>query len=237
MSGHSKWSTIKHKKAALDTKRGKAFTKLIKEITVVVREGGGDPAANPRLRTLIDKTKKVNMPQENVLRAIKKGSGELPGQMYEEQNYEGYGPGGIAIIIEVLTDNKNRAAGELRHVFSRHGGRLSEPGSVSWMFQHVGTIRVPKENVTEDILLETLFEYPIHEITQEPENFLIYTEPKSLDQVKQALQTAHLEVKNAELEWSPQQKLSLDTPEEEQAIAFLEALDELEDVQNTYTNL
>lgn len=237
MSGHSKWATIKHKKAALDAKRGKIFTKIIKEITVVAREGGSDPAANPRLRTLIDKAKKVNMPQENVLRAIKKGSGELPGQMYEEQNYEGYGPGGIAVIIEVLTDNKNRAAGELRHVFSRHGGRLSEPGSVSWMFQYVGIIRTHGAALSEDVLLEKLLDYPIHEITDEQDNFVISTDPKSLDQVKQALQSSGFEIKSAELEWSPQQKLALTASEEEQAITFLEALDELEDVQNTFTNL
>jgi YebC/PmpR family DNA-binding regulatory protein len=237
MSGHSKWSTIKHKKAALDSKRGKVFTKLIKEISVAAREGGGDPMANPRLRTLIEKTKKVNMPQDNVMRAIKKGTGELPGQTYEEQNYEGYGPGGIAVIIEVLTDNKNRAAGELRHVFSRHGGRLSEPGSVSWMFTYAGAVRVSGPGISEDRLLELLIEHPIHEIIDEQESYLVSTDPKALDQVKHVVQTAGFEIKSAELEWSPNTKLSLESEDETKALTFLEALDELEDVQNTYTNL
>jgi len=237
MSGHSKWSTIKHKKAALDSKRGKVFTKLIKEISVAAREGGGDPATNPRLRTLVEKTKKVNMPQDNVMRAIKKGTGELPGQTYEEQNYEGYGPGGIAVIIEVLTDNKNRAAGELRHVFSRHGGRLSEPGSVSWMFNHLGTIRISGSDLSEDRLLELLIEHPIHEIIDEQGSFVVATDPKALDQIKQVLQTAGFDIKSAELEWTPQTRLSLEADDETKALTFLEALDELEDVQNTYTNL
>lgn len=237
MSGHSKWSTIKHKKAALDAKRGKVFTKIVKEITIAAREGGGDAGANPRLRTLLDKAKQVNMPSDNIQRAIKKGTGELPGQSYEAMSYEGYGPGGIAVIVDVLTDNKNRAAADLRHVFSRQGGKLGETGSVNWMFELVGAIRITAGKMTEDSLMELLLEYPVKDIIDEQGVFLITTEPKALDAVRNALHATGCEVKSAELEWQPKSKVTLPSSDEEKAFAFLEALDDLEDVQNTYTNL
>lgn len=237
MSGHSKWATIKHKKAALDSKRGKVFTKLLKEITVVARDGGGDPAANPRLRTLVEKARRVNMPHDNLQRAIKKGTGELPGQTYEEQNYEGYGPGGIAVIIDVLTDNKNRAVADLRHVFSRHGGRLGETGSVGWMFEFVGVIRVPSAKLNEDQLMEMLLEYPVDDIADEQEVFAITMESKALDKVRQVLQEHAIEIKSADLEWVPKNRTPLEATEEEKALEFLNALDELDDVQNIYSNL
>lgn len=237
MSGHSKWATIKHKKALLDAKRGKVFTKLLKEITVVARDGGGDPATNPRLRTLVDKARKVNMPHDNLQRAIKKGTGELPGQSYEAQSYEGYGPGGIAVIVDVLTDNKNRAVADLRHVFSRHGGRLGESGSVGWMFEFVGALRIPSAATSEDALMELLLEYPVKDIIDEQEVFAITVEPKALDKVRHALQEHNFEIKSADLEWMPKNKVSLESHEEGKAFEFLEALDELDDVQNIYSNV
>lgn len=237
MSGHSKWATIKHKKAALDAKRGKVFTKLLKEITVVARDGGGDPSANPRLRTLVEKARRVNMPHDNLQRAIKKGTGELPGQTYEAQNYEGYGPGGIAVIVDVLTDNKNRAVADLRHVFSRHGGRLGETGSVGWMFEFVGVIRVPSAHLTEDQLMEMLLDYPVEDIADEQEVFAITMEAKSLDKVRQVLQEHSIEIKSADLEWTPKNRVTLGSTEEGKALEFLNALDELDDVQNIFSNL
>jgi len=237
MSGHSKWSTIKHKKAALDAKRGKVFTKIVKEITIAAREGGGDPAANPRLRTLLDKAKQVNMPSDNVQRAVKKGTGELPGQSYEAMTYEGYGPGGIAVIVDVLTDNKNRAVGDLRHLFSRQGGKLGETGSVNWMFDFVAAIRITAKDLGEDQLLELLLDYPVKDIIDEQGVFLVTADPKSLEAVRSALQAEGCEVKAAELEWQPKNRVALEKDDEEKAFTFLEALDDLEDVQNTYTNL
>ena len=173
MSGHSKWATIKHKKAKEDAKRGKSFTKLIKEITIAARIGGADPEGNPRLRLLMDKAKEINMPQENTMRAIKRGTGELPGMSYEHYNYEGYGPGHIAVIIEMLTDNKNRAIAELRALFTRKGGTLAESGAVSWMFEKLGVLRIPIKGLTEDQLIEMLLDYDIKDIYKEETLFVI----------------------------------------------------------------
>lgn len=237
MSGHSKWATIKHKKAALDAKRGKLFTKIIKEITVAARAGGGDPAGNPRLRFLIDKARSVNMPQENMHRAIKKGTGELPGQQYEAQTYEGYGPAGMAVIVEVLTDNKNKAVAELRHVFSREGGNIGETGSVNWMFERAGVIRTHGKNLTEDILIEHLLDYPVKNIDHENDEFVVLTDPQACDKVKQAILDLGFSVKEAELEWVPRTKISLEQQQEEKALQFLDKLEELDDVQNVYANL
>lgn len=238
MSGHSKWATIKHKKAHLDAKRGKIFTKIVKEITVVAREGGGDPSSNPRLRTLIEKAKAVNMPHENLQRAIKKGTGELPGQAYEAQSYEGYGPGGIAVIIDVLTDNKNRAVSELRHVFSRHSGRLGDAGSVRWMFELLGVIRaVSPVPTTEDDLMLLLLDYPVNDCVYDAGSCMISVEPKALDKVKQALVDEGWDVKSADIEWTPKARIVVTGADEDKAVAFLEAIDELDDVQNVYTNM
>ncbi len=238
MSGHSKWATIKHKKAHLDAKRGKIFTKIVKEITVVAREGGGDPSSNPRLRTLIEKAKAVNMPHDNLQRAIKKGTGELPGQAYEAQSYEGYGPGGIAVIIDVLTDNKNRAVSELRHVFSRHGGRLGDTGAVRWLFELVGIIRVVvPAALSEDDLMLLLLEYPVKDCVHEGGLYTISVDPKSLDRVKQALVDGGCEIKSADIEWTPKTRMVVAGADEDKAVAFLEAIDELDDVQNVYTTM
>lgn len=237
MSGHSKWATIKHKKAALDAKRGKVFTKIIKEITVAARTGGGDVNGNPRLRTLVDKARAVNMPLDNISRAIKKGTGELPGQNYEAHTYEGYGPAGMAVIVEVLTDNKNKAVAELRHVFSREGGNVGETGSVNWMFERAGVIRAQGSQLNEDFLLENLLDYPIKNIDQEDDTFVVVTEPQACDKVKQAILDLGATVKEAELEWVPKTMVHLDETQEEKALQFLDKIEDLEDVQNVYANL
>ena len=239
MSGHSKWSTIKHKKAKEDSKRGKLFTKLIKEITIAARLGGGDANANPRLRLLLDKAKEINMPLENSQRAIRRGTGELPGMSYERYMYEGYGPGNSAVMVEVLTDNKNRAIGELRALFSRKGGILAEAGAVSWMFNKLGVITLPKSDITEDQLLENLLAHDVKDIKQIEDNgFVITTDLKALEEVKQALITMGLKPESAEVEWVPQTTISIPNPEiEEKAHDFLSALEDLDDVQEVYTNL
>lgn len=237
MSGHSKWSTIKRKKAVIDASRGKAFTKLIKEITVAARVGGGDPAGNPRLRTLLDKAKTVNMPTENAIRAIKKGTGELPGQSYEQITYEGYGPNSIAIIVDTLTDNKNRTVAELRHAFSGKGGNLGETGTVNWMFEKMGVIRGECKGITEDELLEKLLDFEINDIKIEDTYASIYCSSKSLYQVKTAVEAVGIKVENADIEWVAKNKVDLTDEQSEKAVEFLEALDDLDDVQNVYTNL
>ncbi len=238
MSGHSKWSTIKHKKAKEDAKRGQAFTKLIKEITVAARHGGGDPDANPRLRTLLEKAREVNMPIDNSTRAIKKGTGELPGVNYEEFIYEGYGPQGIAVIVETLSDNKNRTVASLRHLFSKMGGNLGESGSVNWMFEKLGVIRATAPGVKEEQLLETLLDYDVKDIQQEEDGvFNIMCDSKALDQIKLAVQKAGLKVEESAVEWVAKTNTELDAAGEEKALDFLSALQDDEDVQHVYTNL
>jgi YebC/PmpR family DNA-binding regulatory protein len=237
MAGHSKWKSIKHKKAIADAKRSKHFTKLIKEITVAARTGGGDPNGNPRLRFLLDKAKEVNMPSENATRAIKKGTGELPGQHYEAYTYEGHGPGGIAVIVEVLTDNKNKAVAELRHVFTRKGGTLGATGSVSWLFERLGVIHAHMSSITEDQLLEQLLEYDIRDISKGDDHFIITCSPRALEHVKQAVARLGLKVDESELELVAKDTVALPEAEEEEAIGFLQALEELDDVQHVYSNL
>lgn len=239
MAGHSKWSQIKHKKAKLDTKRGKAFTKLIKEITVCARLGGGDPDGNARLRLLMEKAKEINMPQQNITRAIKKGTGELPGAQYEGMTYEGYGPSGIAVLVETLTDNKNRTVAELRHLFGKKGGNLSETGSVAWMFEKLGVIHCSGET-SEDQLLEALIDYDVTNITKGEGNlFTISCYPKELDKVKKVIEGLGLKVEGAGIEWLPKDanKTNLEGTHAEKAYEFLEAIDDLDDTQNVYTNL
>jgi YebC/PmpR family DNA-binding regulatory protein len=240
MSGHSKWSTIKHKKAALDAKRGKKFTKVIKEITVAARLGGGDPDGNPRLRFLIDKAKDINMPSENVTRAIKKGTGELPGVNYEQYTYEGYGPSGIAVVVDTLSDNKNRTVADLRHLFSSKGGNLAENGAVSWMFAKMGVVKavVPEgTTITEDALLEKLLEYDVQDIHRDDNLFSIVTDPKSLEKVKQCVLQAGLKIETADIEWVAKTTTCLPDDQAEKAYEFLNALEDHDDVQNVYTNL
>ncbi len=235
MSGHSKWANIKHKKAKEDAKRGKQFTTLIKEITVCAKTGG-DIHGNPRLRHLVEKAKKLNMPGENITRAIKKGTGELPGVSYEPVTYEGYGPGGIAIIVEVLTDNKNRAVADMRVIFSRNGGHLAETGAVNWMFEKLGVIRV-KTNMTEEQLLEKLIDFDIHEISTHEGTLTITTPLATLAEVTEAVKKLELQVDDSEIEWVAKNLLSVTQEQEEKAMNLLEKLEDNDDVQNVYTNL
>lgn len=235
MSGHSHWATIKHKKSKEDAKRGQAFTKLIKEITVAAKSGG-DPSGNPRLRLLIEKARDINMPLDNISRAIKRGTGELPGVIYEPMVYEGYGPNGIAVVVETLSDNKNRTIAELRHVFTGKGGNLGETGTVAWMFEKMGTIDV-KGEVSEDALLEKLIEFDIKDVKHDGSFFTVYCDPKSLEAVKAAITGMNLTIEKAELEWVPKNSMTLPKDQAEKAYEFLESLQDLDDVQNVYTNL
>lgn len=237
MAGHSKWANIRHKKGREDAKRGKAFTKLIKEITVAARSGGGDPDHNPRLRQLVEKAKEINMPKDNADRAIKKGTGELPGVHYEAIQYEGYGPNGIAVLVETLTDNKNRTVADLRKLFSNKGGSLGESGSVSWMFEHRGVVRAQNDNITEDELLENLIDFDIVDIVKDENLFSVICEVKSLEGVKKAVADLGFKVESADLEWVPKTTTSLPTDQAEKAYEFLGLLDDHDDVQNVFTNL
>ena len=236
MSGHSKWSSIKHKKGATDAKRGKIFTKLIKEITVAARMGGGDPDANPRMRTAIAAAKSENMPKNNIERAIKKGTGELEGVNYEESTYEGYGPGGAAVFIESVTDNKNRAVADIRHIFSKHGGNLGENGCVAWMFDKKGYIAIEKKAVDEDSLMETAIEAGAEDVREDNGSFEIITEPDDFESVKTAIDKAAILYIDAEVTMLPQSTTNLEGKQALQMVKLMEALDDCEDVQKVYTN-
>ncbi len=237
MAGHSKWANIKHKKAKEDAKRGKDFTRLVREITVAAKSGG-DPAGNPRLRHLMDEAKDLNMPQENVMRAIKKGTGELPGVSYESITYEGHGAGGTAIMIEVLTDNKNRVVADLRHIFSRNGGVLAESGAVNWMFQRQGIVRaLALPNMTEDALFEKLMDFDIQEISLEDGTFTVSMPLQSLHEVTEAMRSLGLKIEKSQIEWVAGNLLTLEPEAEEKAFNLLEKIEEYDDVQNVYTNI
>lgn len=237
MSGHSKWSSIKHKKGATDAKRGKVFTRLIKEITVAARMGGGgDPASNPRLRTAIQAAKNENMPKDNIERAIKKGTGELEGVNYEESTYEGYGPGGAAIFIESLTDNKNRAVADIRHILSKAGGNLGENGCVAWMFDKKGYIAVEKEAVDEDALMEVAIDAGAEDVREEGATFEVITAPQDYESVKAAMDSASISCLVAEITMLPQSNINLEGKEAEQMVKLMETLEDCEDVQRVYTN-
>ena len=236
MSGHSKWSSIKHKKAAVDAKRGKIFTKLIKEITVSARMGGGDPDANPRLRTAILAAKSENMPKENIERAIKKGTGELEGVNYEESIYEGYGPGGAAVLVESLTDNKNRAVAEIRHIFTKNGGSLGESGCVAWMFKKKGYIVVERSAVEEDHLMEAALEAGAEDIREDADSYEVISATEDFEAVKAAIEAADIPHVTAEITMLPQSTTELAGKEAEQMVRLMEMLEDCEDVQNVYTN-
>lgn len=236
MSGHSHWATIKRKKEKEDSKRGQAFTKMIKEITVAAKTGGGDPNGNPRLRLLIEKARDINMPLDNISRAVKRGTGEIPGISYESMTYEGYGPYGIAVIVDTLSDNKNRIVGELRHIFTGKGGNLGETGSVAWMFEKMGVIE-GSGSITEDELLEKLIDFDIKDFTMEGSLFTIYCDAKSLEPIKQILSKLNLKVEKADVEWVAKNNMILPDDQAEKAYDFLESLQDLDDVQNVYTNL
>lgn len=237
MSGHSKWATIKHKKAALDAKRGKLFTRLIKELSIAARFGGGDPDGNPRLRTAIAAAKAANMPADNIKRAIQKGTGELPGVVYEEVAYEGYGPGGVAVLVEVLTDNKMRTTPEIRHIFSKYGGNLGEPNSVSWMFEKKGHLTVSASAVAEDKLMEIVLEAGADDLQSEGEVYEITCAPGAFPAVQDALEKASISPSEAKLAMVPSTTVELEGKKAQQCLKLLEMLEEHDDVQQVYANL
>ena len=237
MSGHNKWSSIKHKKGAADARRGKVFSKIIKEITVAARMGGGDQGANPRLRSAVLAAKAENMPKDNIERAIKKGTGELEGAAYEEYVYEGYGPGGSAILVEVMTDNKNRAAAEIRHLFSKGGGNLGEAGCVSWMFDKRGYMTVPKDKIAEDALMEAALEAGAEDVREaDDENFEVITALEDFETVKEALEKAGIPYADASITMIPKTTQEVKGKEAEQMVRLLQALEDADDTQNVHTN-
>ena len=236
MSGHSKWSTIKRKKGAADAKRGKIFTKLIKEITIAAREGGGDPSANPRLRLAVDNAKASNMPADNIDRAIKKATGELEGVTYHELTYEGYGPGGVAILVEAATDNKNRTVAEVRHLFSKNGGNMGENGSVAWMFDKKGIITLPAQDKTEEEIMDIVLEAGAEDLQTEEEFFEIQTPLEAFETVRKALLSKNLNIENASLQWIAKNTVNVCGDDSEKVMTLIEALEESDDVQNVYSN-
>lgn len=239
MSGHSKWSTIKRKKGAIDAARGKVFTKIIKEITVAAKIGGGDVDANPRLRLAVQSAKSNNMPADNITRAIKKGTGELEGVNYEEITYEGYGPGGSALIVESLTDNRNRTVAELRHLFSKNGGNLAESGAVSWNFERKGVITVLKGTYTEDDLMNVILDAGADDLKDEEEFFEVTTALESFETVRKAIEGSNLpgiKIDNASLQYVPKTTTRLEGKEAEQTVKLISAVEDNDDVQNVYTN-
>jgi YebC/PmpR family DNA-binding regulatory protein len=236
MSGHSKWASIKHKKGAVDAKRGKVFTKLIKEITVATRLGGKDPDSNSRLRVAIAAAKAENMPKENIERAIKKGTGELEGSNYEEVTYEGYGPGGVAVLIEVLTDNKNRAVADVRHLFERSGGNLGESGCVAWMFSQKGLIVFQKDQVEEEMLFELALEAGADDIKEDEKELEVITEPSSFEKVKTAIENAEIRYTLAEITMIPKTTVKIDDKHAQQMLTLMENLEDNEDVNHVYAN-
>ena len=236
MSGHSKWHTIKHKKGAADAKRGKIFTRIIKELTVAARNGGGDQATNPRLRTIIAEAKANNMPRENIERAIRRGTGEEPGVSYEEITYEGYGPGGGALMIEVLTDNKNRTVGEIRHMLGKHNGNLAAENSVAWMFSRKGQILVEKDKVDEEKLLNTVLEAGADDMNDDDSAWEIVTSPDSFEGVRDAVKALGVEPASAEVAMIPQNYVKLTGNEARQMLKLYEAVDDHDDVQHVWAN-
>ncbi len=237
MSGHSKWSTIKHKKGAADAKRGKVFTRIIKEMTVAARMGGGDPAANPRLRAAVAEAKANNMPKDNVERAIKRGTGELEGLTYEEITYEGYGPGGVALLVETMTDNSNRTTPEVRHIFEKNGGNMGTPGSVRFQFERKGYFSIDRKAVEEDKLMEIAIEAGADDLrTEDPETFEIVTSPEAFEAVRQALEKNNIETIEAKLGQVPNLSVKLDETKAKQMLRLLESLDDHDDVQNVWSN-
>ena len=236
MSGHSKWHSIKHRKGAVDARRGKLFTKLIKEITVATRLSGKDPDSNPRLRTAIAAARAENMPKENIDRAVKKGTGELEGTYYEEVTYEGYGPGGVAVLVEVLTDNRNRAVADVRHVFERHGGGLGAAGCVSWMFAQKGLILFRKDQIDEERLFEVALDAGAEDIKEGEKEFEVITEPSAFEQARTAIDSAGLKYMLAEITMVPKTTVNLDGKNAQQMLTLMELLEDTEDVNHVYAN-
>ncbi len=236
MSGHSKWHSIKHKKAATDSKRGRIFTRLIKEMTAAARNGGGDVDANPRLRLAVATAKASNMPAENIKRAIMRGTGELPGVSYEDVNYEGYGPGGVAIFMHVLTDNRNRTVAEVRHILSKNGGNLGETGCVGWMFERKGYFVVEKSVADEEKLLDLVLGAGADDMREDGDNFEIFTTPDSFDAVRTALESANIPTAAGEISMVPQNYVKLEGKSAQTMLKLMEALEDHEDIQNVWSN-
>jgi len=236
MSGHNKWASIKHKKAIVDAKRGKVFTKIIKEITVAARMGGGDPGTNPRLRTAIQAAKDANMPADNIERAVKKGSGELEGMTYEELTYEGYGPQGVAILVQCLTDNKNRSSAEIRSVFTKHNGTMAGAGSVSWMFEKRGMIYVDASKTTEDKLMEVALSAGAEDLSQSDGKFQVQTGPADFLTVRDAIEKAGIPVESSSVAMIPKNEVTVTADSARSVMGLIDALEENDDVQNVYNN-
>jgi YebC/PmpR family DNA-binding regulatory protein len=236
MSGHSKWATIKHKKGALDAKRGKIFTRLIKEITIAAKNGGGDPDTNPHLRGAIAAAKAENMPADNIKRAIQRGTGELPGVSYEEFTLEGYGPGGAAVLVDISTDNRNRTVSEIRHAFGKNGGNMAEAGAVSWMFHKKGSIAVPKSATKEDDLMALVLEAGAEDLNDDGENWEVLTEPSAYESVLEAVKKAGIEPTSSSVAMVPQNYIKLEGHAANTMIRLMEALEDQDDVQNVHSN-
>ena len=236
MSGHSKWSSIKHKKAATDAKKGKMFTRFIRELTIAARSGGGDPEANSRLRHAMEGARAVNMPSDNIKKAIQRGTGELEGINYEEFSYEGYGPGGVAILAEAMTDNKNRTVSEVRHVFEKYNGNLGQQGCVSWMFTRKGVILVPQSAIGEDELLEVVLENGAEDMVKQGNSYEITTTTEDFDKVHQALKAKKIPVDSAEIAKVPSTTIKLEGRQAEQMLKLYDKLEELDDIQNVWAN-
>ncbi|MEO0074638.1 MAG: YebC/PmpR family DNA-binding transcriptional regulator [candidate division WOR-3 bacterium] len=236
MSGHSKWATIKHKKSKADIERGKIFSKLIREITTAAKIGGGDPAANPRLRTAIESAKAVNMPADNIERAIKKGTGELPGVSYEEVDYEGYGPGGVAMIVKALTDNKNRTTAEMRHIFSKYGGNLGAAGCVAWQFSPKGIIIIPRSGNDEDKIFAIALDGGADDVKTDADSYQVITPPENYEKIKKQFEAEKITISHSELTQIPQNTVTLDEKTAERVLKMYEALESHEDVQKVFAN-
>lgn len=237
MSGHSKWSTIKRKKGAADAKRGKIFTRIMREVTVAAKAGGGDPDGNPRLRTAMDSAKAANMPKDNIAKAIKKGTGELEGVTYDEITYEGYGPGGVAFLIECLTDNKNRAAAEVRHTLVKRGGSLAKSGAVSYLFESKGSLTFDKDGLDEDTIMEVALEAGAEDVRGEEDAWVVLTDPTEFNDVVEAIEASELTPVESQLSKLPTTMVDIaDAKQAGQVLALMEALDEVDDVQNVWSN-
>jgi YebC/PmpR family DNA-binding regulatory protein len=237
MSGHSKWHTIKHKKGAADAKRGRVFTRIIKELTVAARAGGGDPDTNPRLRTIVAEAKQANMPAENIKRAIRRGTGEEPGVQYEEVTYEGYGPGGVALIIETMTDNKNRTVGEIRHLLTKYGGDLGQSNSVAWMFEKKGYIVIEKAKASEDTLLSAALDAGADDLRDDDENWEVLSAPDAFPAVKEAVEKLGIETVSAQVAMLPKNYVSLEGRAAQSMLKLLDLLEDHDDVQHVWSNM
>lgn len=236
MSGHSKWSTIKRKKAAVDAKRGKVFTRILREVTVAARLGGGDPAGNPRLRAAIQEARGSNVPNDKLERAIKKGTGELEGSVYEEVTYEGYGPGGVAVLVETMTDNRNRTVGEVRHAFNKHGGNLGENGCVSYMFEKRGYYVIPSDSMDEEEFMELALELEVEDFATDESGYELFTTPESYNMIRETLEEKGLTIDAAELAMIPKNVVPLPSDKMPQVMRFMETMEDLDDVQNVWAN-